>query len=235
MGVNRFVFNGVSSDAFNIRVTKYPDYDIPQRAITKVSVPGRNGDLIQDTGAYSNFQKEYDLYFNAKREGFHDMARSVALWLCGVRGYARLEDSYDPDVFLMARVDNQQDISNWMNYMGRLTVEFDCKPQRFLKVGEEEISLTSGDDINNPWMPCYPIFKLTGNGVLTVNDNTITVANNSTSTITIDCETQNAYTGTTNRNGDITISGEFPFLTSGVNEISFTNTSASMIPRWWTL
>jgi len=235
MGVNRFVFNGVSSDAFNIRVTKYPDYDIPQRAVTKITVPGRNGDLIQDTGAYSNFRKEYDLYFNAKQHGFHATARNVALWLCGVGGYARLEDSYDPDVFLLARVDNQQEISNWMNYMGRLTVDFDCKPQRYLKVGEEEMSLTSGEDIFNAWMPCYPIFKLTGNGTLNVNGNTIGISNNLNKTIVIDCETQNAYTGAENRNGDIYVTGEFPFLVSGENEITFNNSSCSMIPNWWTL
>ena len=235
MGVNYFYFGNHASTDFRARVEKWADYYVPSRVVTQISVPGRNGDLIQDTGAYSNFDKSYDVFFDAKANGFHDMARAFVSWLCGGSGYRRLEDSYDPDVFLMARVANQEMLRNWMNMYGRTTVTFNCKPQRFLKSGEEEISLTSGDDINNAWMPCYPIFKLTGNGVLTVNDNTITVTNNSTSTITIDCETQNAYTGTTNRNGDITISGEFPFLVSGVNEISFTNTSASMIPRWWTL
>lgn len=229
------VYNGTSSDTFNIRVEKCPNYPVPQRVVEKISVMGRNGDLLLDTGAYSNVTQSYDIYFNAKGVGFHEMSRSVALWLNGTKGYKRLEDSYDPDVYRLAEVSDYHEYKNFLNYMGRASVTFDCKPQRYLKRGEEEISLTSGDDINNPWMPCYPIFKLTGNGVLTVNDNTITVTNNSTSTITIDCETQNAFTGTTNRNGDITISGEFPFLISGVNEISFTNTSASMIPNWWTL
>lgn len=235
MGVNRFVFNGISSSGFDIRVSKYPDYSIPQRVVTRISVPGRNGDLIQDTGAYSNFTKSYELYFNAKRDGFHSTARAVANWLCGVSGYARLEDTYDADVYLMARVENPEMLANWMNYMGRTTVTFDCKPQRFLKVGEQEIPLTSGEDINNAWMPCYPIFNLRGSGTLTVNGNSIAISNNLNKTITIDCETQNAYTGTENRNSDISVSGEFPFLISGINEVTFNNASCTMIPRWWTL
>lgn len=233
MGI--IIYNGVSSGAFNIRVTKYPDYSVPTRVIEKVTVPGRNGDLLLDTGAYSNFEKEYDLYFNAKMDGFHDKARAISKWLCGTTGYHRLEDSYDPDVYLMATVANQSDLRNWMNYMGRLTVQFDCKPQRWLKSGEYEQELTSGETINNSWMPCYPIFSLTGSGTLTVNGNSIAISNNLNKTIVIDCETQNAYTGTENRNSDIRITGDFPYLESGENEITFNNASCTMVPRWWTL
>lgn len=233
MGI--IIYNGVSSGALNIRVTKYPDYSIPTRVIEKVTVPGRNGDLLLDTGAYSNFEKEYDLYFNAKSEGFHDIARAISTWLCSTTGYHRLEDSYDPDVYLMATVANQSDLRNWMNYMGRLTVQFDCKPQRWLKSGEYEQTLTSGETINNSWMPCYPIFSLTGSGTLTVNGNSIAISNNLNKTIVIDCETQNAYTGTENRNSDIRITGDFPYLESGENEITFNNASCTMVPRWWTL
>jgi phage-related protein len=232
--MSHFVYNGKSSLDFNIRVERCPSYPVPQRVVEKISVMGRNGDLLLDTGAYSNVTQSYDIYFNAKSTSFQVMARSVALWLNGTRGYKRLEDTYDPDIFRLAEVSDYHEYKNFLNYMGRLTVDFDCKPQRYLKVGEEEMSLTSGEDIFNAWMPCYPIFKLTGNGTLNVNGNTIGISNNLNKTIVIDCETQNAYTGTENRNGDIYVTGEFPFLVSGENEITFNNT-CSMIPRWWTL
>ena len=235
MGVNKFTFNGTASDTFNVRVTKYPDYEIAQREVAKVSVPGRNGDLILDTGAYANVPRRYDIYFNAKGSGFHTSAHSIASWLCSIGGYARLEDTYDTTVYMMARVANQDQLSNWMNYMGRTTVEFDCKPQRWLKTGEAEVAVTSGATVTNDYMPCYPIFTVTGNGDLNVNGNVVTISNNSGDTITIDCETQNAYKGTTNRNSDIVITGDFPFLVSGNNVITFTTTSVKMIPNWWTL
>lgn len=235
MGVNYFTYNGTSSVSFNIRVSKYPDYDIPRREVERVSVPGRNGDLLLDTGAYSNFDKRYEIYFNAKGSGFHAAAHDVAMWLCSVGGYARLEDTYDTDVYLMARVENPEMLADWMNYMGRATVTFNCKPQRFLKSGETEVTLTSGSPVTNSYMPCYPIFKLTGNGTLNVNGNTIAVANNLNKTVTIDCETQNAYTGSENRNADIYVTGDFPYLVSGSNTITFNNSTCKMTPRWWTL
>lgn len=235
MGVNSFTYNGTSSNTFNVNVTRFPDYEIPERKVSKISVPGRNGDLIVDTGAYANVARTYDVYFNAKANGFHSSAHDLAAWLCSFGGYARLEDTYDPDVYLMARISNQDQLSNWMNYMGRTTVKFDCKPQRWLKSGETEVALTSGDEITNDYMPCYPIFKATGSGTLVVNGNSIAISNNLNKTIVIDCETQNAYTGTENRNGDISITGDFPFFVSGANEVTFNNASVTMIPRWWTL
>lgn len=235
MGVNYFTFNGTASNTYNVYVSKYPDYQIPKRAVNKISVPGRNGDLIQDTKAYNNFQKEYEIYFNAKANGFHYVAHQLAAWLGSVGGYARLEDTYDTTVYLMARVDDPERLNNWMNYMGRTTITFDCKPQRFLKSGETEGAITSGVNITNDYMPCYPIFKITGNGTFTVNGNSVAVANNLNKTLVLDCETQNAYTGTQNRNGDIYITGEFPYLESGTNAVTFNNASVTMIPRWWTL
>ena len=144
--MNYFTFNGTPSYTYNVYVTRFPDYTIPKREVTRVSVMGRNGDLLMDTGAYSNFTKEYELYFNAK-SGFHTSAHNIATWLNSIGGYARLEDTYDPDVYLMARVNNPDDLQNWMNYMGRTTLLFDCKPQRWLKTGETEGAITSGVNI----------------------------------------------------------------------------------------
>lgn len=228
-------YNGKSSQDFNIRIERCPSYPVPQRVVEKVSVMGRNGDLLLDTGAYSNVTQTYDIYFNAKSTSFQVMSRAVALWLNGSRGYHRLEDTYDLDTFRMAEVSEYHEYKNFLNYMGRASVTFDCKPQRFFKKGEEEYILTSGETVNNAWMPCYPIFQLTGNGTLNVNGNTIGISNNLNKTIVIDCETQNAYTGDENRNGDIYVTGEFPYLLSGENTITFNNASCSMIPRWWTL
>ena len=54
--------------------------------------------------------------------------------------------------------------------------------------------------------------------------------------ITIDCETRNAYSGAANRNGDITVSA-FPELPTGSVAYSFSGgvTSIKIIPRWWTV
>lgn len=158
MAVNYFIYNGHSSEEFNIKVEKWPNLEVPTRVVEKVSVPGRNGDLLLDTGAFSNVEMEYEIYFNAKKEGFFEISKDILRWLLSSRGYLRLEDSYDPDIYRMALLADQERLKDFMGYMGRTTVKFDCKPQRWLKSGEYEQTLTSGETINNSWMPCYPIF-----------------------------------------------------------------------------
>ena len=212
-----------------------PKLCVPNRVVETISVMGRNGDLVLDTGAYNNVEQIYSIYFNAKSTSFQTEAHKVAMWLNGSRGYCRLTDTYDPTVYRMALMSSYTEYKNFLNYMGRADVIFNCKPQRFLLTGETETTLTSGTTVTNNYMPCYPIFTVRGNGTLTVAGNSIVISNNSNQNMTIDCETQNAYTGTTNRNADIVVSGEFPFLASGNNTVTFSNTSCKMIPRWWTL
>lgn len=233
--MNYFLFNGHTSLDMGIVIEHAPEYSMAERVVEMIEVPGRNGSLVIDTNAYSNVEQVYHVYFDGRQSSFTAKAHTISNWLLGNGAYMRLEDTYDPDVYRMARISKPDTMNNFMNKLGRFDVVFDCKPQRWLKSGEVEQDLVSGDDVNNEFADCHPIFKLTGNGTLTVNGNAITVTNNATSTITIDCETQNAYTGTTNRNADVTVTGKFPYLKHGVNEISFTNTSCKMIPRYWTL
>lgn len=195
MGISYFTFNGTSSTSFDIRIEKCPDYPVAQRAVERIHVDGRNGDLVRDTGAYENVEMTYEIYFNAKSTSFQEVARDVAFWLNGSAGYCRLEDSYDPDVYRMALMSNYTVYRNWLNDFGRATVTFSCKPQRFLKTGETEI--TPSGTIPNAYMPCYPLLKVTGNGSIDLGGNVITVTNNTGITMYIDTETQNAYSSTT--------------------------------------
>ena len=54
--------------------------------------------------------------------------------------------------------------------------------------------------------------------------------------LVIDCDTQNAYKGTQNKNTEISAAA-FPRLDAGDSEISWTGgiTSVEITPRWWTL
>ena len=58
------------------------------------------------------------------------------------------------------------------------------------------------------------------------------------SMITIDCELQDAYSGSNNRNSTLTLSGNFPELPAGRTVIAFTGSSVTrveVIPRWYTI
>ena len=236
--MNYFIFGGRSSLDFDIRVEKCPMFSAAQRIVERQTVPGRSGDLLIDTGAYSNINQAYEIWFRNPQRPTVQAAREIALWLLSGQGYIRLEDSYDPDIFRQALFAGPLDVENWMLTHGRATLEFDCKPQRYLKQGQYPIAVQSGQAIGNQWMPALPLIKITGtgNGQLVVGNSQVSISD-MTGAITLDCDVQNAYNGTLNLNNNTTITGGWPVLATGQTAISFSGgiTAVEITPRWWTL
>lgn len=237
MGV--VIFNGISSEEFAIQVEHPPGYSTPARDYEITHIPGRNGDLYIDKGSYQNVTRSYEIAIGSEQKKFTDMANYISEWLNSASGYARLEDSYEPEYYRLAAYSNSGTITNILEHAGRIIVSFDCKPQRYLKSGENPIALTKKGLLRNPTgFVALPIITIhgSGKGVLTVGDYTITISNINSYIIT-DSELQDAYKGTTNCNSLVTLSNGFPKLVTGETEISFSGgiTSVEVIPRWWTL
>lgn len=234
MGV--IIFNNKSSADCRIQVAHPPGYAYPERDYTITHIPGRNGDIIQDNGCYKNVERTYEVSFDAPNEDFATYANAVSAWLHSTTGYARLEDSYEPNYYRMATYQESNIFENLYNQAGTATIVFECKPQRFLKTGDNIITIQNSLTIMNPTgFEAYPLFKVTGtSGVLTVNGNSITFSSID-GFIMLDCELQDAYKENINKNS--TISGTFPVLKTGSNTISWTGdiSSVTMKPRWWTI
>lgn len=144
-------FNGISSDDIGIVVERYPNYTIPMRKLSTQSVDGRNGDLLFSQNAFENVIQTYEIYIRQTGMNMQEVAHKLIEWLFAVEGYQRLEDSYDLDHFRLAYVVGGQKIINNLNRFGRATLEFNCKPQRFLKSGEEAVNITtSPGSVTNP-------------------------------------------------------------------------------------
>lgn len=234
MGV--IIFNNKSSADCRIQVAHPPGYAYPERDYTITHIPGRNGDIIQDNGCYKNVERTYEVSFDAPNEDFATYANAVSAWLHSTTGYARLEDSYEPNYYRMAVYQESNIFENLYNQAGTATIVFECKPQRFLKTGDNIITIQNSLTIMNPTgFEAYPLFKVTGtSGVLTVNGNSITFSSID-GFVMLDCELQDAYKENINKNS--TISGTFPVLKTGSNTISWTGdiSSVTMKPRWWTI
>lgn len=89
---------------------------------------------ISLTAARARFTFDEQLQMTLQNGG-----AKVANWLLNQKGYQRLEDSYEPDTFRLARYIGPMDIENLMLRAGRFGLEFDCKPQKFLKKDETGI------------------------------------------------------------------------------------------------
>ena len=234
MGV--IIFNNKSSTDCRIQVAHPPGYAYPERDYTITHIPGRNGDIIQDNGCYKNVERTYEVSFDAPNEDFATYANAVSAWLHSTTGYARLEDSYEPNYYRMATYQESNIFESIYNQAGTATIVFECKPQRFLKTGDNNITIQNSLTIMNPTgFEAYPLFKVTGtSGVLTVNGNSITFSSID-GFVMLDCELQDAYKENINKNS--TISGTFPVLKTGSNTIRWTGgiSSVTMKPRWWTI
>lgn len=234
MGI--IIFNNKSSADCRIQVAHPPGYAYPERDYTITHIPGRNGDIIQDNGCYKNVERTYEVSFDVPNEDFATYANAVSAWLHSTTGYARLEDSYEPNYYRMATYQESNIFENLYNKAGTATIVFECKPQRFLKTGDNTITIQNSLTIMNPTgFEAYPLFKVTGtSGVLTVNGNSITFSSID-GFVMLDCELQDAYKENINKNS--TISGTFPVLKPGSNTIRWTGgiSSVTMKPRWWTI
>ena len=241
MGV--IIFNGIPSTNYGIHVETPPGYATPERDYEVVHIPGRNGDLVIDNGSYKNVTRKYSISVGEIDGNFTTLAAGVSEWLHSASGYARLEDSYESDYFRLAYYVADAEMENLFHQAGKMSIEFNCKPARFLKAGERAVSFTTAGSLRNPtFQKSFP--KLTvvvsGSGTLTVRDQTITISGLTTSTrMVIDSELQDVYEegSLTNLNSKVSFSDGFPLLSPGVNTITFTGsiTSVEVIPRWWIL
>ena len=237
MGI--ITFNGITSSTYDIQVETPPEYIMPERDYDVIHIPGRNGDIIVDKKSYTNVPRKYNIAVGSHTEAYSEMVNKISEWLHSANGYARLEDTYEPDYYRLAMYSEENEISNIYHQAGRTAITFNCKPQRFLKSGDTKLVRTTAGSIVNPTVQtALPIIEVkgTGSGVLTINGNTITISTIGGS-ITINSEIQDAYAGSINRNNHIILSAGFPVLNPGSNAISFSGgiTSVEVTPRWWTV
>ena len=247
-------FGNKSLKDFGIYISGNGTYNAPERDRKTVAIPGRNGDLTIDNGRYKNVNVKYPAFivsdFDVNMEGLRD-------YLLSITGYARLEDTYHPDEFRMARYNNGLNNVKMVDSLiaGQFDLSFDCKPQRFLKDGERVRYLgeawndgNSATIINPTMQNALPLLQISDQGpgtIVTINGVTLTIDHPTSSDVFVDCEAQECYLGNgTNWNSHMTISGdEFPQLIPGENVIGWENRDTSSVsdaksklwitPRWW--
>ncbi len=235
--MGQITFNGISSIEFpHFHVEKHPSYSIPKKVYEVTHIPGKSGDVYFDTGEFENVEMEYDVNFGSYYKRYPEMFSPVAGWLSAPTGYCRLEDSYDPEHYRLAVFSGGVEFENVLNHAGKAKIKFDCKPQRYLKDGENPIVFTAAGYIHNPtWFDAKPYIKVygSGNGTLRI-ENLIITFTGIDSYIELDSEIQDAYKGTVNCNSKVSME-EFPTLGPGVTNVSFTGgiTKVEITPRWW--
>lgn len=237
---NDVMFDGKSLADFGVHVSGDGVFSSPERDYDVVSVPGRNGDLYLDNGRYKNMQVTYHAFV---ADDFRKNMQGLRGFLLSRNGYKKIEDSYHPDEYRLGVYKGPLDFEALFLKAAEFDLTFDCKPQRFLKIGDQEIIITTngssvGRVLRNPtYFTAKPILRVYGNGQLGISSATITVANNP-SFIDIDCDTLNCHNGATDMSQYVTITNNrFPTFESGENHVVVPSgvSRLSIWPRWWML
>lgn len=230
-------FGGRNLADFGLFISGEGTYGAPMRSVTEEVVPGRNGTLIIDNGRYENLEVTYPAYI---AKNFAENIAGLRSYLLSIKGYARLEDSYHPDVYCLATLSEGIEVETKGRYntSGQFDLVFNRKPQRFLKRGEYNVSFTSSGTIfNQELFPSKPLIRIYGNGKVTVNSVEMTWSGSS-SYVDIDCDVQDCYYMGSNMNSKVALNGyNFPELVPGVNTITLGAgvTNVQITPRWWRL
>lgn len=170
-------FDGESSRDYGVYISGSGVYNSPERDVEMITIPYRNGAFVQDNGRFNNIEVTYPAGVYADTE--EDFAQAVSdfrNFLASKVGYCRLEDEYHPDEYREAVYKSGLEVTPKMLKAGEFNIVFECKPQRFLKSGEERTEKTSSSwTITNPTLfESKPLLELYGTGSATVNGGSIT-------------------------------------------------------------
>lgn len=196
MLLNTLTFDGTPLTGYDTFISGEGVYNSPKRIGEMVHIPGRNGSLWLDEDCYENIDVKYPAFIGTKDEAiFREKLAFIRSYLGSRKSYCRLEDTYNPDEFRLGVFKDaiEADPKHY-NRAGDFTLIFDCKPQRFLKSGENPQTFSGNSVIDNPTLfKAKPLIKVTGNGTVTIPPYSFTVADN-TGTIWIDSEIMEVYT-----------------------------------------
>lgn len=109
-------------------------YGAPSRDVDQIHVPGRNGDILVDNGGWNNVTVKYpdcNILSN-----FGENVEKLRGYLFSNPGYHTLIDQYHPDEVRYAEFRGPFTAdahTGTGNDSGSFDLEFNCKPQRFLR------------------------------------------------------------------------------------------------------
>lgn len=149
--MGNLTFNGISSEDLGIRIASPPSYSCPQKNRSSTQLLGRDGDIIIDYGTYNNVSRSYVMSLPIDEGEYTYYASKISGWLNGPSGYSRLEDSYEPEYYRMAIMTKELTFTNVNDSAIAFEVEFECKPQRFFKYGENYVLLCSASKAENSY------------------------------------------------------------------------------------
>lgn len=228
MDINTINWRGISSATIDgLLIQELPPITKPPVRYSESVVDGRDGSIIEELG-YGSYDKTIiiGLYGN------YDID-AVISYFCGE---GNLILSNEANRVYKARIVSRIDFNRLVRFR-TASVKFRVQPYKY-SVESEQVLESSGTVENNGNTVAKPIIKLSGSGTVEFKVGGVTIFSydfpEEETEVTIDSEKEDAYNGAYLRNRYMT--GEFPALSPGSNEITTSGTVTSMVfsqkSRW---
>lgn len=223
--------NGTSASK-GLRFLAYPSIEYGREKVENISVAGKKGTLTKRTGIYTDTIISNKMEYVSESRELSETERIVLTeWLKSTK---TVSYSDMPDYFFKVKKVEIDDALRKYGIYGNMTAEFTCEPGIYLKSGEKAQTVVSGAKLKNSHSVCSPLYKISGEGVLTLTVNGKKVTANVGQNLTIDTELMMAYRQDgTIQNTALTGDYEDLFLQPGDNIITFSSGfTVSIVPRW---
>lgn len=230
-----FYLDGECSLDHGIFLQRPLNFPKPSKKYRTVTIPGRNGELHYFENAYEPVESTAQCFILG--ENAETKLGESTNWLFQ-GGQRLLETPEDPDYYRLCYILSGYDMDVRINTLSVFEPVFSCGPERWRKDGRFPIEISSGEILYNYYMDSMPLIEILGNGKgsLTIGGCSVNVLSLSNS-VTLDSQTQNAFSGLENKNNTIKTPNGFPVLLHGKNKVSYTGgiTGIKITPRWWSL
>lgn len=228
------VYNGKRLSDFGVMTDRSQFFNRPELDYEEVEVPGVNGSLRISKDRYKNVKIPVNCCID---RDFVKRYTALSNFLLQDGEYHRLENDAEPDRYMMASASLDDPDPGQYLRGGMFTIQFNAKPERWLKSGEEQKTLTASAKIYNPTrQKAKPLIRVYGSGELAVASQSMTVTNSGVDYVDIDCRLQDCYCRTTNCNNMVVFSSNnFPVFAPGDNGITIGSgiTKVIITPRWY--
>lgn len=208
-------------------------YDAPVREIRPISASGKSGDILFDNKRYPNVRIGYTFVI---MKDFKVQYRKLRQELLSLIGYTKLEWNNDLEYRMGYLSETVEPVMASDGKSGKFQVVFSCRPQIYLREGDDQLEYDDNCEIVNPTLfDSKPLIRVYGYGNLTINNSTIRITQHEQEYIDIDLEIMDAYCEDVNMNGFISIVGEIPYFWSGKNDINLGSNISKIVvtPRWY--
>ena len=133
------VFAGKDLSEFNVVWDGSMVFEKPKKKVDSYTIPFRNGTWFRTQEAFENIKISFPCFI---RTNFSKNYSDLVNFLNSFESYKKLETSTEPEIYRMAYFHSDvKPKTTAFNVGGQFSLVFDCMPQEFLKIGDDEITV----------------------------------------------------------------------------------------------